>query len=213
MGPQFYKVAKTVSRGFMKIFYPYEVKNGNSIPDGQPCIVCSNHLSVMDPVFINVTQTQLLHFMAKKELFNNKLFGALITKLGAFPVSRGNDGGKAIGRAEELLGEGGCIGIFIEGTRSKTGKLGRGHIGALVIAKAANVPIVPCCITGKKTFIKAFTKTKITYGDPMTPEELGILNEDSKALRAGAAKVMEKIAEMREEHIEEFESKRGKAKK
>ncbi len=210
MGPQFYKVAKSVSRVFMKLFYPYDVENGNSIPENMACIVCSNHLSVMDPVFLNVTQTRLLHFMAKKELFKNKLFGALITKLGAFPVSRGNDGGKAIGKAEELLSQGECIGIFIEGTRSKTGKLGRGHIGALVIAKAANVPIVPCCITGKKTFIKAFRKTKITYGEPMTPEELGIMTDDSKALRAAAAKIMEKIGELREEHIEQFEEKSRK---
>lgn len=211
MGPQFYQVAKTVSRVFMKIFFPYEVENGDSLPEGQGCIICSNHLSNLDPVFINITQTRLLRFMAKKELFKNKLFGALITKLGAFPVNRGNDGGKAIGTAEELLSGGECIGIFIEGTRSKTGKLGRGHMGAFVIAHAANVPIVPCCITGKNIFIKPFRKTKITYGEPMTCEELGIVTGDSRELRAAAKTVMEKIAELREEQLAQFD-KKGKKK-
>ncbi len=208
MKPQFYKVAKVVCRGFTKLFYPYEVTNGNSIPEGMACIICCNHLSYIDPVFLNVTQTRLLHFMAKKELFDNKLFGALITKLGAFPVNRGNDGGKAIGKAEELLSGGECIGIFIEGTRSKTGKLGRGHMGALVIAKAANVPVVPCCITGKKTFIKPFVKTKITYGEPMTLEELGIVSDDKRELRNAANKIMGKIGEMRAQHLEEFDAKK-----
>lgn len=208
MGPEFYKVAKSFCRGFVKLFYPYEIENGDSIPEGMACIICSNHLSYLDPVFINVTQTRLMHFMAKKELFNNKLFGSLITKLGAFPVDRGNDGGKAIGKAEELLKQGECIGIFIEGTRSKTGKLGRGHMGALVIAHAAGVPIVPCCITGKNVFIKPFRKTKITYGTPVTCEELGIVNGDPKELREAAKKVMEIISEMREKHTEEFSSKK-----
>lgn len=207
MGPEFYKVAKAFCRGFVKLFYPYDVENGNSIPSEGAYIVCSNHISLLDPVFINVTQTRLLHFMAKKELFSNKLFGALITKLGAFPVNRGNDGGKAIGKAEELLGDGECIGIFIEGTRSKTGKLGRGHMGALVIAKAADVPIIPCCITGKKTFIKPFRKTKITYGEPMTLSELGITTGESRELRAAAGKIMERIGQLRAEHEEQFKPK------
>ena len=206
---QFYRVAKAFCRGVTKLIYPYEVKNGNSIPEGIACIVCSNHLSYIDPVFLNVTQTRLLHFMAKKELFKNKLFGGLITKLGAFPVNRGSDGGQAIGKAEELLSEGECIGIFIEGTRSKSGKLGRGHMGALLIAQATGVPVVPCCITGKRTFIKPFVKTKITYGEPITCEELGLVDGDKRALRDATRLVMDKIAEMREEHEQEFAAKRG----
>ncbi|MBQ1546356.1 MAG: 1-acyl-sn-glycerol-3-phosphate acyltransferase [Clostridia bacterium] len=204
MGLQFYKVAKSVTRGFLKIFYPYEVENENSIPDGMPCVICSNHLSNIDPVLINATQAQLMHFMAKQELFKNKLFGALIRKLGAFPVNRGSDGGKAINTAEELLKKGECIGIFIEGTRSKTGKLGRGHMGAIVIAHAAGVPIVPCCITGKNIFVKPFRKTRITYGEPITCEELGIVTGESRELRAAAKLVMAKIGEMRAHHEEQF---------
>lgn len=205
--PVFAKIVKGVCVGFLKVFYPYQTVNGKNLPDDEAVIVCSNHISNLDPVFINVTQNRLLHFMAKKELFKNKLFGALITKLGAFPVNRGNDGGKAIGKAEELLSSGECIGIFLEGTRSKTGKLGRGHIGALVIARAANAPIVPCCITGKKTFIKPFRKTMISYGEPMTCEELGIVTGDSKELRAAANTIMAKIAELREQQTAQLNPK------
>lgn len=208
MRPQFYQVGKAFCRGFMKLFYPYEVVNGNSIPEGKSYIICSNHLSYLDPVFINVSQTRLIRFMAKKELFKNKLFGALITKLGAFPVNRGSDGGKAIGFAEELLKEGECIGIFIEGTRSKTGKLGRGHMGAMLIARETGTPVIPCCITGKQNFIKPFRRTKITYGEPITCEQLGFKTGDNRELRAAAALVMTKIGELREQHVSEFEAKK-----
>lgn len=192
---------------FLKLVYPYEVKNGNSLPDDKGVIVCSNHLSNLDPVFLNVTQNRMLHFMAKKELFKNKLFGKIISLCGAFPVNRGNDGGKAISTAEELLNNEKCIGIFIEGTRSKTGKLGRPHSGALLIAFATKKPIVPCCITGKSGFIKPFQKTKIAYGQPLSCEELGLKEGTMKEYHVAAAVVMQKIAELREKQEEEFNSK------
>lgn len=203
----FATVALPVCKAFLKIFYPYEVVNANCLPEDQAVVLCSNHLSNLDPIFLNVTSNKLIHFMAKQELFKNKLLAKIITALGAFPVNRGSDGGKAIGVAEELARQNECIGIFIEGTRSKTGQLGRGHMGALLIAKEMNIPVIPCCITGKKTFIKPFCKTKITYGKPISCEELGILNDDKRALRAGTKMVMDKIAELREQHNQEFAAK------
>lgn len=205
--PVTYHIARGLCLAFLKIFYPYEVKNGHSLPDNEGMIVCSNHISNLDPVFINVTQNRLLHFMAKKELFKNKLFANLIRKCGAFPVDRGHDGGKAVGTAEELLNNENCLGIFIEGTRSKTGELGKPHSGALRIAFATNKPIVPCCITGRSVFIKPFKKTKISYGEPLTCEELGLKEGTMKEYRAAGEIVMKKIAELREKQKAEFEGK------
>ncbi|MBQ1388366.1 MAG: 1-acyl-sn-glycerol-3-phosphate acyltransferase [Clostridia bacterium] len=203
---RFYKFGIAACKLFVRLFYPCEVENGKSLTDGKACIICSNHLSNMDPVFLNISQNRLIRFMAKQELFKNKVFGALITAMGAFPVNRGSDGGKAINFAEELLKDGECVGIFIEGTRSKTGKIGRGHMGALLIAQTAGVPIIPCCITGKKTFIKPFAKTKITYGQPVTCEELGLVEGDKRSLRAATNNLMAILGEMREEHIKQFEA-------
>lgn len=190
---------------FLKIFYPFEVENGNSLPNDKGMIVCSNHISNLDPVLINVTQNRMLHFMAKKELFKNKLFGAVIRMCGAFPVDRGRDGGKAIGTAEELLNNESCLGIFIEGTRSKTGDLGKPHSGPLRIAFATKKPIVPCCITGKAVFVKPFKKTKISYGEPLSCEDLGLKEGTMKEYRVASEIVMKKIAELREKQKSEFE--------
>ncbi len=206
--PKFYPLARVICRFIFKVIYPCDIQNSKSLPDDKRMIVCSNHVHNIDPVLINYSQNRLVHFMAKKELFNNKLFAKLITSLGAFPVNRGNDGGKAIGVAEDLLRDENCVGIFIEGRRSKSGQLGRPHIGAFLIAFATDSPILPCCITPKKGFIKPFRKTKVTYGEPITCEELGIREGTNQELRAAASKVMGIISEMREKHIEEFNSKR-----
>lgn len=205
--PVIYSVARVLCLAFLKVVYPYEVENGKSLPEDKAMIVCSNHVSNIDPVVINATQNRLIHFMAKKELFKNKFFGKIISRFGAFPVNRGNDGGKALGMAEELLNDDNCVGIFIEGTRSKTGKLGRPHTGVILMAYATNTPILPCCITGKTGFVKPFRKTKIYYGEPVTCEELGVKEGTMPEYREAAKKLMEIIAALREKQRADFDRK------
>lgn len=205
--PKLYPAARVVCLAFLKLFFPYEVTNGKSLPEDKGMIVCSNHIHAIDPVLINATQNRLLFFMAKKELFKFKPIGHLIKKYGAFPVNRGNDGGNAIHTGEELLHDDNVVGIFIEGTRSRSGKFGNPHTGAIVMAHHTNTPILPCCITGKETFVKPFKKTKITYGTPVTCEELGIKEGTNLEYRKAAAKVMEMISGLREQQRKEFGSK------
>lgn len=205
---KFFAFARCICHFIFSVIYPCDIQNSKSLPEDKGIVVCSNHLHNMDPVLINYSQNRMVHFMAKKELFKNKLFAKIITALGAFPVNRGNDGGKAIGVAQELLRDNECVGIFIEGRRSKTGQLGRPHIGAFLIAYETGSSILPCCITPKAGLVKPFKKTKITYGEPITCEELGIVEGTNQEYRAAAAKIMEIISKMREKHIEEFNSKR-----
>ena len=101
--------------------------------------------------------------------------------------------------------EGNCIGVFLEGTRSKTGELGRGHGGAFMIAHQTNTPIIPCCITPSEKFLKKRKKTKITYGEPVTCEELGIVEGTTKEYREAARRFMEILAQMREKQRSEFQ--------
>ncbi len=203
--PFFYPLARVICAFIFNVIYPTEIQNGKCLPENERAIVCSNHVSNIDPIMINYSQKRMVLFMSKKELFKNKLFAKFIESLGAFPVDRGQDGGKAIGNAEKLLQEDNCIGIFLEGTRSKTGELGRGHGGAFMIAHQTNTPLVPCCITPRDGFVKAFKKTKITYGEPVTCEELGIVEGTAKEYREAAKRFMEILAQMREKQRSEFQ--------
>ncbi len=205
--PFFYPLARVICAFIFHVIYPTEVQNGKHLPEDTAVIVCSNHVSLVDPIMINYSQKRMVLFMAKKELFKNKLLAALIRSFGAFPVDRGQDGGKAIDNANKLLKENNSIGIFLEGTRSKTGELGRGHGGAFMIAHQSNTPIVPCCITPRKGFLKPFRKTKITFGEPITCEELGITEGNAKEYREAAKRFMEILASMREKQRNEFQKR------
>jgi 1-acyl-sn-glycerol-3-phosphate acyltransferase len=140
--------------------------------------------------------------MAKVELFKNKFFGWIIRKLGAFPVERGKGDGKAIGNAETLIENGNVLGIFIEGTRSKTGEFLRPKAGAAMIAEKVNVPVIPVCITPKNKKIKIFQKVTISWGEPISCEQLGLGSGSGEAVRAATKKIMGEIAALRERDMQ-----------
>lgn len=65
------------------------------------------------------------------------------------------------------------------------------------MAKATNTPIVPACITPEKKLMKPFRKTRVTFGNPVTLEELGVKTDNPRELRNASKKVMEMLEEMR----------------
>lgn len=142
----------------------------DNIPRGEAVIYASNHRSNADPPLVGVGARGKYAFMAKEELFRNKLFAWLIRSLGAFPVARGKGDTAVIDTAVERLNSGRCLMIFPEGTRSKTGKVGRGHSGAALIAARADKRIVPVGVVfGDK--LKFRTKVTVKYGEPIDPKE------------------------------------------
>lgn len=182
----------------MKLLFFLKINGKENIPKKGPFIICSNHLSYADPVLLAMIQHRQIFFMAKAELFKNKLFSWLIRILGAFPVQRGAGDGKAINEAEEILKKGGLLGIFIEGTRSKTGELLRPKSGPAMIAQQMNAPVIPVCITPKTKKVKVFSKVTISVSKPLTPDELGLAGETSgEALRNASKRIMSEMQSMR----------------
>ncbi len=200
----FYAVGKAVCAPIYKLIYRYKVINKNNIPnDGKGYIIASNHMSFADPVLLGLGQKRRLNFMAKDELFSNKIFAFIIRHLGAFPVKRGAGDGKAIKNGEDIINEGNLMTIFIEGGRSKTGELMRPRSGFAVIAQQTGASVVPTCITkiGKR---KLFAKRIIHFSDPISVEELGLDSIDRRALKNAGKIVMGKIQEMRENDLNEY---------
>lgn len=197
--PFIFKLARMVCTPIFKLLYRYEITNRNNIPPQGAYVLACNHQSYTDPVLLNIGQKRMINFMAKEELFRNKFFAALIRSLGAFPVHRGGTGDQtAINNAQKLLSDGRVLGIFPEGKRSTTGELLKLRAGAVMLAFQCGVPIVPACITAKGGRIKMFNKVKITYGDPISSEELGITTGSGKELREATKMLAEKISAIRE---------------
>lgn len=165
-------------------------------------ILCANHISNWDPVLLIVAKPHRhIYFMAKSELFCNRLFSWLLGKqFGAFPVHRGTGDTGAIDTAERLVDEGKILGIFPEGTRSKTGKLLRPKSGVGFIAAKTGAMVLPTAIVSRNQRIRPFRRTTIIYGKPLSPEELHLADAEHPDIRFATRRIMEAISQQIEEY-------------
>ncbi len=166
--------------------------------EGTPLVLCSNHISNWDPVVLVVANTKRhIHFMAKAELFSNRLFSWFLGKqLGAFPVRRGTGDSSAIDTAKQIVLDGKVMGIFPEGTRSKDGKLLRPKSGVAVIVAQKGATVLPTAVVTKNQKARLFQGTKVVYGKPLTPADLHLDDPENPDIRYATRLLMEKIAEL-----------------
>lgn len=195
---------KLVEIFFKHLKYKMVVLNPENIPaQNGGFIVASNHLTYSDPPVIAAVFKGRFSFMAKTELFKNKLFAWLITKCGAFPVVRGAKDGAAIDRAVEDIEKNKIFVIFPEGTRSKDGVIARAKSGVALIAGKANAPIVPVCImygaNGKKR------NCTVAVGEMLPYEDIAIEDiTDRKRIRAVSSLIMDNITNLQKQICEEY---------
>ncbi|MBR2338229.1 MAG: 1-acyl-sn-glycerol-3-phosphate acyltransferase [Clostridia bacterium] len=176
-------------------------ENIPTTPGDPPLVLCSNHISNWDPVLLVVAQPRHIYFMAKSELFGNRLFAWLLGKqFGAFPVKRGTGDTGAIDTAKQLVSEGKLMGIFPEGTRSKDGKLLRAKSGASLIVAQTGAHVLPVAIVAKGQKVRPFKPTTLIVGKPLSPAELHVDDPAAPDLRFATRKIMGTIAAMMEEY-------------
>ena len=109
-----------------------------------PMIIVSNHLAVMDPCLIGMVAPRCIHFMAKKELFENPVTNFILQKLLlCFPVDRDKADVGSLKKALSVLEAGKVFGIFPEGRRTVTYELDTLEKGAAFLALRTGAPIVP----------------------------------------------------------------------
>ena len=152
------------------------------------------------PVLLGLSQRRQVFYMAKEELFQNRFLGGMFRMLGAFPVKRGSGGSDALEDAYALLAQNGVVGVFIEGHRSRDGKLLKPKTGAALLAYETKAPVVPVCITaGDGRQPGMFKRTMIRFGKPLSAQELDIKDSSSMQLRRASRTIMSRIAQLREE--------------
>ncbi len=165
----FYTVARGIVKLIMSCLYRIETKGLENIPKEGAVLLCANHIHNLDPPLVGITMKRPVVFMAKEELFKVPILGKIVRKANAFPIKRGKADREAIRIGLKTLREGKVLGIFPEGTRSKTGELGKGLSGVGFFALRSDATVIPCAIIGP---YKLFRKVKIIYGNPVNFNKL-----------------------------------------
>lgn len=164
-----YVFARSIVKGILSPLYRIEIIGKENFPKEGGVLLCTNHIHNFDPPVVGMTVKRTVHFMAKDELFSVPILGKLLPRINAFPVKRGLSDREALRKGLGLLKDGKVLGLFPEGTRSKTGELGKGLTGAGFFALRTDAHVVPCAIIGP---YKVFSKLRVVYGKPIDMTEL-----------------------------------------
>ncbi|HAV43184.1 TPA: 1-acyl-sn-glycerol-3-phosphate acyltransferase [bacterium] len=144
-----YNILRIIVSLLSKLLFRLKIKGRENIPRTGGVLICSNHLSNLDPVIIGAAVPRSLHYMAKWGLFRNPVFGRLITILHAFPIHQRGFCHQAFNKIQNLLESGKAVVLYPEGTRSKDGRLGPAKAGVgMIISKTKRVCVVPARIIG-----------------------------------------------------------------
>lgn len=192
-----YRLVQRVLRALMPWYFEWTVEGADRLPDSGAAIVVSNHVNYLDPLAMGLTFRRPLHFMAKKELFDNPVVGWLLRKVHAFPVRRGQADRQAIRHALKILKEGEVLALFPEGTRSTTGDLQELQRGAAMLALRSGAPVIPMVILGAHEALAGGRKIPrrgpltVRVGEPLTFDYNG---SNSEAITAASHQIREALA-------------------
>lgn len=156
-----------------KIYFRWEVYGLQYIPRTGPVLIASNHASFLDPVLLGTSLPRDMHYLARKTLFKNPIFGKILHIVNAVPVDRDGNGMAGLKAILERLNHGCAINLFPEGTRTTTGKLQKAHTGIGLTVIKSTAPVIPARIFGSfEAYGKGshFPKPKkiiIRYGAPI----------------------------------------------
>lgn len=198
----FYKIFKVLCRFWYGLILRTRVLGAENIPSSGAFILAANHVSNWDPPFLGTFIDREVCYMGKEELFKNPVMAWVCRHLHVFPVKRGSADKTAIKTALKLLRDGKCFGIFPEGTRSKTGKLGRAESGVSLIAAMSKAPIIPAAIVNTEKIFSAekkFPRLAVVYGAPM---KFAGSTKDKVALDAFAQQIMTEIAKLKQSGLD-----------
>jgi 1-acyl-sn-glycerol-3-phosphate acyltransferase len=166
-----YGVVRTLTSIYGKVAFRARAINPERIPASGPLILAPNHFSFMDHFFVGMFTRRQVQFMAKSQLFKRPM-QFIYTHGGVFPVRRGHHDEEAFITAETILARGGCVVMYCEGGRSRTGDLReRARPGIGRLALESDAAIVPVAIQGSQRVRNwtrlQFPQVTVSYGEPI----------------------------------------------
>jgi 1-acyl-sn-glycerol-3-phosphate acyltransferase len=190
----FYDFAKSFVRTLARTIWRARVFGTENVPADGSLIVACNHVSYLDPPILGCFCPRRVSYMAKKELFEIPVLGAVIRALGAYSVDRQGSATSAVRRSLAVLSAGGVVGIFPEGTRNPTGELPP-QTGVALLASLGRVPVVPACIRGTDRALE-LGRINVAFGRPLAlPAGRKATRDDLAKFTAEIMKAIDELAE------------------
>lgn len=180
------------------LFYRVKISGTENIKQNESYLLCANHTSIMDMVFLQSKFKRWIYWMAKIELFKKPIIAKLLRKLGAFPVDRGKADFSALRTAIKILKEGKICGVFPEGTRKNqhVGEILKPKSGAAFLAYHAKAKILPVYISPNH---HPFSSVNIVIGTPFSiTKQKDEVNGNHAALKENAQYIMDRIYSLKE---------------
>jgi 1-acyl-sn-glycerol-3-phosphate acyltransferase len=199
---QLYTVAKAVITPAMRFLWRIRTEGLENVPVDGPAIIAPNHSAAIDSFFVPCVLPRRITYVGKAEYMDDWKTRKLFPAMGMIPIDRsgGSASERALNTAARVLERGELFGIYPEGTRSRSGKLHKGHTGAARLAMRCDAPIVPVGLIGTREvqppespMPKVFRTVTIRFGEPIHPSRYQGRADDRLVLRQFIDEVMFEI--------------------
>lgn len=185
-----YTAVRIVMSPVALLLFRTRQRGRGNVPTRGPVILAPNHFSNMDHFFCGVHLRRRIRFMTKSQFFGaNPAISYLFRVAGHFPVRRGHNDDEAFVTANSILEHGGCVGMYAEGGRSRSGGLGEPRPGIGRLALESGAPVVPVAIAGSMDVRRwrsgHFPQVTVSYGEPLRFEPRPNPSRDEQAETAG----------------------------
>ncbi len=205
-----YWVVKAVLWPLLRVLFRVRVEGREHIPTTGAAVVAANHQSFCDSLFIPLVIRRRVTYLAKAEYFDKMRTAWFFRAVGQIPIHRGGGdaSARALETAREVLGEGGLVALYPEGTRSTDGNVHRGRTGVARLALECGVPVIPAGISGTDAIqprgsrmLRPFKAVTIRFGPPMTFDSASLVDAETgrtstERLRGFTDRLMAEIARL-----------------
>jgi 1-acyl-sn-glycerol-3-phosphate acyltransferase len=175
----------------VRLFAPMRNYGPERVPRTGGVVLAVNHFSWIDPPAFGAACPRTIYYVAKIEAHVVPGLGQLIRAFGTRSVRRGESDREAVREMRDLVRQGHALGMFVEGTRQRSGVPGEARPGAAMVALQEEVPVVPAAIHGSQYWrVGNFHPVSVAWGDPM---QLEGLPRSGKGYREASALIQEEI--------------------
>jgi len=201
-----YRASRLIAGPFLRLLWRPKVTGMEHVPASGGAILASNHLSIVDSVFLPLMVDRPVTFAAKSEYFTgtrliDRATGAYLRATKQLSVDRteARAGQDMLEAALGLLRQGALFGIYPEGTRSPDGRLYRGRVGVGWLALHSGLPVIPVAMSGTDRVlppghkVPRFTSIGISIGEPLTFDDYRGQPCGARQRRAVTDEVMKSI--------------------